>query len=157
LTCQKTVLIGVGNQFRQDDAVGLVILDQLQGKIPAGIKTIEASGEGLALMEAWQGAETAYLFDASRSGTEVAMIHRFDARLQCLPTQFFNCSTHAFGVAEAVELARSLNQLPPKLIIYSIEGKNFAHGFGLSLEVEQAAKKLVRRVLLEMGVVVSLS
>ena len=69
-----------------------------------------------------------------------------------MTTKFFNFSTHGFGVAEAVELARSLNQLPPQLIIYGIEGKNFADGFGLSPEVEGAAAQVVRRVLLEIKI-----
>lgn len=144
-------LIGVGNEFRQDDGVGLVLLKKLQQQIPAGIKTLETSGEGVELMEAWQGAETVYIFDASRSGAKTATIHRFDARIQSIPTKFFNCSTHTFGVAEAVELARSLNRLPPKLIIYAIEGKNFDLGLGLSPEVEQAAADVVGRVLRELA------
>ncbi len=146
----RILLIGVGNEFRQDDGVGLVILKKLQQQIPVGIKTLEASGEGVALIEAWQGAETVYLFDASRSGAKAAMIHRFDALAQSIRRKFFNCSTHTFGLAEAVELARSLNQLPAKLIIYAVEGKNFALGFGLSPEVEQAAAEVVRRVLSEL-------
>ena len=145
------MLIGVGNEFRQDDGVGLVILRTLQSQIPAGVKTLETSGEGAALMEAWQGAATVYLFDAVLSGAKVATIHRLDAQVQSAPTKFFNYSTHAFSVAEAIELARILNQLPPKLIIYGIEGKNFAAGIGLSPEVEQAAGEVVGQVLSELG------
>ncbi len=150
MNSKKIVLIGVGNEFRQDDGVGLVILRKLQSQIPPGIETVEASGEGIALMEAWQGAKTVYLFDAVLSGAEVATIYRFDAQIQSMPTKFFNHSTHAFSVAEAIELARILNQLPPNLIIYGIEGKNFAAGIGLSPEVEQAAGEVIRRVLSEL-------
>ena len=102
-------------------------------------------------MEAWQGAKIVYLFDAVLSGAEAATIHRLDARLQPVSAKFFHCSTHGFGVAEAVELARSLNQLPPKLIIYGIEGKNFAAGIGLSPEVNRAAGEVVGRVLSELN------
>jgi hydrogenase maturation protease len=144
------MLIGVGNEFRQDDGVGLVILRKLQSQIPPGIEIVETSGEGAALMETWQGAKIVYLFDAVLSGAEVATIYRIDARLQSVTTKFFNFSTHGFGVAEAVELARSLNQLPPQLIIYGIEGQNFAAGLGLSPEVQGAAGEVVRRVLLEL-------
>lgn len=145
-----TLLIGVGNEFRQDDGVGLVILRTLQKQIPAAVKTLETSGEGAALMEAWQGAATVYLFDAVLSGAKVATIHRIDAQVQSVPTKFFNYSTHAFSVAEAIELARVLNQLPPKLIVYGIEGQNFAAGIGLSPEVEQAAEEVAQRVLSEL-------
>ncbi|MGB3642261.1 MAG: hydrogenase maturation protease [Rivularia sp. (in: cyanobacteria)] len=147
---QKILLIGIGNKFRQDDAVGLAIADKFRIQLPPQIKIIEASGEGVALMELWQDATTVYLFDAVISGAEVGKIHRIDAQIQTVPAKFFNYSTHAFSVAEAVELARTLNQLPPKLIIYGVEGKNFAHGIGLSPEVEQATEDVVQQVLVEL-------
>jgi hydrogenase maturation protease len=58
----------------------------------------------------------------------------------------FHYSTHAFSVAEAVELARALGELPPKLVLYGIEGKNFDCGIGLSSEVEKATEEIVRRI-----------
>jgi hydrogenase maturation protease len=74
------------------------------------------------------------------SGAEIATIHRIDAHTQSIPSQFFHYSSHAFGVAEAIELARSLNQLPDKLVLYGVEGKIFATGIGLSEAVQQAAE-----------------
>ncbi len=147
---QKILLIGVGNKFRQDDAIGLVIADKFRNQLPPEITIMEASGEGAALMELWQGATIVYLFDAVISGAEVGTIHRIDASIETVPTKFFSYSTHAFSVAEAVELARTLNQLPPKLIIYGVEGKNFAHGIGLSPEVEQATEKVLQQVFVEL-------
>ncbi len=147
---QKILLIGIGNKFRQDDAVGLVVVEKFRNQLPPEIKIMEASGEGVALMELWQGATTVYLFDAVNSGAEVGKIHRIDASIQTVPAKFFSYSTHAFSVAEAVELARSLNQLPPKLIIYGVEGKNFAHGIGLSPQVEQATEEVLQQVIVEL-------
>ncbi len=151
----QILLIGVGNKFRQDDAVGLVIAEKFHNQVDPDTKTpeikiIEASGEGVALMELWQHATTVYLFDAVMSGSEVGKIHRINAQIEVVPAKFFNYSTHAFSVAEAVELARTLNQLPPKLIIYGVEGKNFSHGIGLSPEVEQATEKVLQEVLVEL-------
>jgi hydrogenase maturation protease len=140
-------LIGVGNEFRQDDAVGLVILRHLREQFP---NTIEASGEGTALIEYWQNKNIVYLFDAVRSGAQSGTIHRIEAHQQCVPSQFFHYSTHAFSVAEAVELARTLNQLPNQLILYGVEGEVFSIGIGLSALVEQAAADVVKRVVGEL-------
>ncbi|MGB3758985.1 MAG: hydrogenase maturation protease [Rivularia sp. (in: cyanobacteria)] len=82
--------------------------------------------------------------------------HRIDAQVQTVPAKFFNYSTHAFSVAEAVELAKALNQLPPKLIIYGVEGKNFAHGIELTPEVEQAIEEVMQQVLVELCIKASL-
>jgi len=50
-----------------------------------------------------------------------------------------------------VELARALGRLPPRLIIYGIEGKSFEAGAGLSPEVQAAVEGVVERVLREVG------
>ena len=70
------------------------------------------------------------------------MIHRFDAVASALPTEVLS-STHAFGVAEAIELARALGRLPASLTVYAIEGDRFDVGQELSPEVEAAIDKLV--------------
>jgi hydrogenase maturation protease len=86
------------------------------------------------------------LIDAVSSGGRPGSIYRFDAHKQPLPSRFFHYSTHAFGVAEAVELAKTLGQLPQSLIVYGIEGKCFDVGVGLTGEVENAIGDVVIRI-----------
>jgi hydrogenase maturation protease len=90
------------------------------------------------------------LIDAVRSGAPTGTIYRVDARAEPLPLAWFRHSTHAFSVAEAIELARSLNRLPPRLIVFAVEGKRFDSGAGLSPEVERAVDGLVRQGLEEL-------
>jgi hypothetical protein len=47
-------------------------------------------------------------------------------------------------------LSRSLSQLPAELIFFGIEGKNFGQGQGLSLQCENLALEVIRRVLAEI-------
>jgi len=142
-----TLIIGLGNQYRRDDAVGLVVARRLKEAAPEHVRVLEESGEGTSLMESWKGADTVILIDAVHSEAGPGTVRRLDAHRQPIPTRFFHCSTHAFGVAEAIELARVLSQLPPRLIVYGIEGKTFEAGLGLSPEVEKAAQEVVERVL----------
>jgi hydrogenase maturation protease len=142
-----TLIIGLGNHYRGDDAVGLVVARRLKEAAPEGVRVLEESGEGAALMESWKGAATVILIDALHSGAKPGTVRRLDAHGQPIPTRFFHCSTHAFGVAEAIELARVLSQLPPRVIVYGIEGKSFEAGLGLCPEVEKAGQEVVKRVL----------
>lgn len=97
-------------------------------------------------MEAWRGADTVILIDAVLSGAPPGTIHHLDAHAQSIPTNFFSYSTHAFSVAEAIELARILNCLPPRLLLIGIEGKDFAYGMGLSPEVDEAVARVVHSI-----------
>lgn len=144
------VVIGVGNEYRSDDGAGIAVARRLRALFPTGVTVMEESGEGAALLETWQGATWLLLVDAVRSGSPVGTIHRLDGRAAPLPAGFFHYSTHAFSVAEAIELARSLDQLPPYVIVYGIEGENFDAGVGLSAAVEQAVQTVVEQVKTEV-------
>ncbi|MGQ9571722.1 MAG: hydrogenase maturation protease [Dehalococcoidia bacterium] len=141
------LVIGLGNQYRRDDAVGLIVARRLKEAAPEHVRVLEESGEGAALIESWKGADAVILIDALHSGAKPGTVHRLNAHTQPIPTKFSHCSTHAFSIAEAIELARALGQLPPRLIVYGVEGKSFAAGEGLSPEVEKAAQEVAESVL----------
>lgn len=143
----EILVIGVGNEFRGDDAVGLLAARRLAGMALPGVTIMEQSGEGADLMAAWEGADTVYLIDAAQSGAEPGTIHRFDAHEKPLPTAFFSFSSHAFGVAEAIEMSRILGGLPNRVVVYGIEGASFEPGKELSPAVEQAMGTVIQRLL----------
>ena len=123
-----TLVIGLGNAYRGDDGVGLVVTRRLRELALPNVTVREESGEGAALIEAWKNSDTVILVDAVQSGAAPGTVHRLDASRAPVPLRFFHYSTHAFSVAEAVELARALNQLPPRVILYGIEGRDFSAG-----------------------------
>jgi hydrogenase maturation protease len=140
------LVLGLGNEYRSDDAVGLMVARRIKSLNLKNTIVSEESGEGANLMEAWRNAGTVIIVDAVSSGSEPGTIHRFVADSQRIPSKFFHFSSHSFGVAEAIELARSLHQLPEHLVVYGIEGGKFDAGVGLSFEVEQAVGEVVNRI-----------
>lgn len=147
----KARVIGIGNDYRQDDAAGRIVARRLKTWAPPGTEILEETGEGTALLETWRGAKDVFLIDAVQSGAPPGTLHRIDVSTQPLPASLFRHSTHAFGIAEAVELARVLHQLPPRLIIYGIEGERFDAGVGLSPAVEKAVAEVEARLRQEIG------
>jgi hydrogenase maturation protease len=144
------LLIGVGNEFRSDDAAGLITARMLFHRIGDKTQIIEMSGEGAALIEAWKNMSAVILIDAVSSGAPAGTIHRLDASTQNIPSDFFHYSSHAFGVAKAVELSRELKNLPPRFIIYGIEGKSFHAGTVLSSEVNKALPVIIDLIVKEI-------
>jgi len=145
----KVLIIGVGNAYRSDDGAGLVVARQLAGRVPPEIQVMEQSGEGTELVEAWKGAQFVVVVDAIQSGAPAGTIRRLEAAKETIPAEIFRQSTHAFGVSGAIELARTLNELPAHLVVYGIEGQNFAPGEKLSPSVEKAIASAAAQVLLE--------
>jgi hydrogenase maturation protease len=146
----KTVFIGVGNPFRGDDGAGIAVVRRLRQEIPSEVRVLEETGDGAELLEAWKGADCVILVDAVQSGAPPATIHRLDARVEKLPVWFSHSSTHLFGVAEAIELARVMGDLPAQLIVYGIEGLDFSAGTALSPEVADIVPAAANLILQEI-------
>jgi len=145
-------IIGSGNFDRGDDAAGLLVARRLNalGVETLGVEIMEQSGESFSLMDCWTGFDHVILVDATAPRGTPGHISIWNADADRLQEDVFPCSTHAFGVREAVELARVMNRLPQTLLIYGIEGKQFFLGAPPSPEVERAvvsvAEQLVKRV-----------
>jgi hydrogenase maturation protease len=144
---ENLLIVGVGNIYRCDDGIGISVLYRLREQLPNAIRTRELTGEGTALLEVWKEAKWVIVVDAVQSGAPPGTIHRLDAHAGKISKRLFPYSTHAFSVAEAIELARALNLLPRGLILYGIEGKTFAAGTGLSREVVRAGATVAAEVL----------
>lgn len=137
------LVIGCGNLDRGDDAAGLLVARRLR---EAGMDAREMAGEATALMAAWSGAGHVILVDAVVTGQEPGQILVWDARNQRVSREAFPCSTHNFGVADAIELGRILDRLPPKLTVYGIEGSRFEVGSEPSPEVLEAVERVAERI-----------
>ena len=74
-----------------------------------------------------------------------------DASSDSLPSPPRSTSTHGLGLGEAIELARAMGELPSRIVVYGIEGRDFARGRGLSREVEAALEEVSLRVRDEMA------
>lgn len=144
-----TLIIGIGNRYRGDDALGCLIADEIKANVDCDV--IEHDGEPASLIDLWKDRQTVILIDAVSSGAQAGTIHRNDLQDQALPDQFRSYSTHAFGIAEAVELARVLKKLPPKIIFYGVEGKSFAADTKLSPPLQKAAQALQAQIMEEIN------
>ena len=147
------LVVGVGNSNRSDDAVGIVVAKRLSDLGGDGVTVLEHSGEGTGLMETWAGMDTVILVDAVSSGGTPGTVHRLDARATPIPVGLFHHSSHAFGVAEAVELGRALGRLPPRLLVYGVVGERFASGNGLTGAVEGVVQEVVERIVRDVQTV----
>ncbi|MFI5252588.1 MAG: hydrogenase maturation protease [Bacteroidota bacterium] len=144
--CSETLIIGIGNKYRSDDSIGLLVARKLHDLHLPGVLIIEENGDGTILLQLWKKYSSVILIDAVRSGADAGKIHRMDLRDQMLPKEYFRFSTHHFSLADAVQLSRIMSDLPEHIIFYGIEGNNFNAGTGLSPEVSEALQKLVTAI-----------
>jgi len=143
------LVIGIGNPDRGDDAAGLIVARQIRNEAPNVDRVLEHTGDGTGLIELWERATLTIVIDVMCSGAVPGTIERFDATLHSVPAAVFHNSTHTFGLHEAIELSRALQRLPRQLVVYGIEGRDFAMGADPSPAVKSAMGQVVLRVLQE--------
>jgi hydrogenase maturation protease len=125
-------LVGVGNEFRADDGLGICVAREIKRRGTPGIDVREHSGEATGLVQLLRGATAAIVVDAISSGRPAGTIHRFDTARGRISPALFKFSSHGLGVAEGIETARALGYLPPVALLFGIEGESFAQSVGLS-------------------------
>ncbi|HKK29782.1 MAG TPA: hydrogenase maturation protease [Alphaproteobacteria bacterium] len=140
------LVIGIGHPDRGDDAVGPFVVSALDHADLPGLSTLCLQGDPADLMAAWEGRREVVVVDACSSGAPSGTVHRFNAVQEPLPADFGAVSTHGFGLAAAVELARAMGNLPASLTVYGIEASDFEPGAPLSPEVESAGRAVAAEI-----------
>lgn len=143
------LVIGVGNELRGDDAAGIAVARRLRETTDVDVQ--ELQGEPTGLLDAWQGRDAVVLVDTMRSGAQPGAIRRFDASQTRLPSGLGgSTSTHAVGLGETLELARTIGRLPGRVVVFAIEGGRFEAGAPMSDAVRSGIDELAACVLNEV-------
>lgn len=121
----------------------------LKDEVDAEVR--EHDGETATLLEWLEHSDAAWLVDAASSGAEPGTIHRFDAGSGPLPSIPSRLSTHGVGLADSIELARTMGCLPGKCVVFAVEGASFETGRGLSGTVRSAAREVAARIRAELA------
>lgn len=104
----RTKIIGLGNEIRSDDGVGLHVLRQLRPHLKdrPSIELIELPWGGLRLMEHMTGCQRAIVIDAMRSEAPAGTLRWL---VPGSIATYHSASSHDVNLATALELGR-LNQ-----------------------------------------------
>ncbi len=119
-------IIGIGSPVTGDE-LGLQLVERLrqdkQWQLRDEIEWLLLERPGVTLLQYFSGVETVCLIDALDS-TEHSGVVCIDPKSLLTGTGSF--SSHQFGVAETLQLASTLKQLPPRLFIYGIASGSFS-------------------------------
>ena len=142
-----TVIIGVGNPVRTDDAVGLRVARELRGR---GVDVVELCAGGLRIMEAMAGYERAVVVDAIESGGPPGSVYRFGE--ERLPETRNTGSTHEGSLPAALAVGRAAGlRIPADLQFWAVEaGDVETFSEALTPAVEAAVGPVVEAIWSEV-------
>lgn len=148
----RLLLLGLGNEFMADDAVGLHVVRAIQNRLPAGgpVTVRESPQMGFALLDELTGFAAALLIDAIHTGlASPGHVHVLDAAaLRALPVT----SPHFAGVGEMMALGRRLDlSLPAEVRVLAIETADpFTFATEMTPLMRQAFAQVVETVWSEV-------
>jgi hydrogenase maturation protease len=149
------MVIGLGSPDRGDDAVGSAVAERVRPVVGDGVEVLTRE-DPTSLVHAWHGRHVVVLVDSMISGVApgTVTVRRAGTRDAPLPTYAFAAAgrggSHAFGLAGAVELSRTLGTLPEHVAIVGIESKTFDHG-PMSEQVAASIDDAVAAVCAELA------
>ena len=143
------IVIGIGNDFRRDDGVGLAVADQIAERNLPHVRVVSGISEPTTLLEAWSGTAHAVVVDAATSANRApGRIRRWTGReLESTPV----VSSHALGLAQTCALGKALARMPEELVVFTIDVADTNHGIGLTPAVAAAVPRLVDLIVAELS------
>lgn len=147
-TCK---VIGVGNPLMGDDGLGIVAVEQLRGQLPEDVELIDGGCGGITLLELLVGCDSALIIDAADFGGQAGDIIKLSAR-QVISSQKCGSqvSLHQTGLADVLQLARQLDQLP-ETTLFLVQPLKVERGIGLSQPVQETLPRLLDQIAADLA------
>ena len=152
-------IIGFGNIFMGDDAIGIRVLEEIKKqdifKDNENVELIEGGTSGVDLIFILQNADKAIIVDAVNAGQPVGQITVFNLKnikefvKKKKPLRSF--SFHDIDLLEIFELINTL-KIEKDIIIVGINPKKIGYSDKLSDEIEKKIPEIILQVKKEAGV-----
>ncbi|KXB01333.1 hypothetical protein AKJ44_02670 [candidate division MSBL1 archaeon SCGC-AAA261F17] len=144
----KTLILGIGNEIRRDDAVGLIVAREVYNRIgKEGIDLKEASSAGLSLLGKIKGYDRVFLIDSimTKDGKPRDW---YSLSLDDLAERRSGITSHTVDLRTMKEMGGELGEAMPKIRVYAIEVKEpFEFSENLTKEVEDSIWEVISGVL----------
>lgn len=140
-------VLGIGSP-NGDDAVGWLAVEAFQELWPdhaeAGVETIVLDRPGTDLLSHMAGADAVILVDAVAGNAPPGTMEQF--AMSDLAGDGRPLSAHGFGVASALELGRTLDMLPSRLVVLGVHVPPPEAGAEMTPGIRSAIPGIARRI-----------
>lgn len=140
----SALIIGLGTVDCGDDAAGILVARRLA---ELGFNSIAHTASPIALIDIWKPSDSVIVIDAVLSGAQPGTVYVWNAYEQDFENSGLRSSTHAFGLADSIKLARALDRLPKSLVIYGIEAADVAAGTPPCAQVCHAVERVTHELV----------
>ena len=138
----KILVIGYGNQSRQDDGAGWLVIERLSALSLPDVELQVAHQLEVDVAETVSRFDVVIFVDAAVSDVPDAV-----TRTVVQPNPVCRAVSHNMAPADVLALCRTLYGKEPQGMLFSIRGHDFDFGMTVSPEVEEAVNEVVQQIM----------
>ena len=141
------MVVGIGNDIRGDDGIGLLVAQQMRSILPSSYTVKELHSAGFNLLEAVRGFKKAYIIDAVKTAGGIpGTVYRYSA--QEFRESLAISSFHELDVNHLVAFGEQMTgEAMPEITVLAIEVLNLNEfSETLSPELEKQFDRIVEKV-----------
>lgn len=150
---KKIGVIGIGNPLRQDDGIGIVLLEKLvemKDDLPDDIEYVDGGTGGMNLLHLLARFDIVFLIDAVNFGGPIGESKLFKAEDVYSKKIQIRISTHDTDFLKIIQLSKELGENPDELFVFGVQPKDISHGSNLSPELQQKIDLLLDNLISEL-------
>ncbi|MCX7983975.1 MAG: hydrogenase maturation protease [Bacteroidetes bacterium] len=145
----KVLVVGIGNELRQDDAVGIIITKRIEAlKLPY-ITVRYVKDDLTKLYTLWEGYSIVVLVDAMECGKEpgaCTILPLTSETLQQLKYKSIG-TTHSLPLLAVIGISKVLGNAPSQVYLVGVQIRSVMVGEQLSKETEQYISEVIQKIL----------
>jgi hydrogenase maturation protease len=144
---KKIAVIGLGNNLRRDDGIGIAVLESLLKLYPRkGIDYINSGMAGFDLIRWMRDYETILFIDGINAGLSAGEVRIFELKDIESNLQSSATSTHELSLKDLLELSRDFG-FKAKVYVAGIQVGDTSFGEGLSDALDNKKDEAVGKVV----------
>ena len=146
-----TLIVGLGSPYG-DDKIGWVACEQLKMDIGhlSTVDFITCDRSGLEWLTKMSHAGQILFIDAMRSGEKPGTVRKIDLNTDQWTGYPVKLSSHGINIMEAIDVAKSLGELPDRISVWGVEMQQCTYENGLSESVKTALPTLLANIKAEI-------
>ncbi|QLL05676.1 hydrogenase maturation protease [Mycobacterium vicinigordonae] len=145
----RTIVVGLGNRFRRDDAVGILAAEAIEKMALPDVRVFTDIADPMSLLQVWAGARLAVLVDGAVVAEPVP------GRVRCCALTDLasdgGLSSHTVDLARTHALGVTLDRVPDSVVVVMVEVADTGHGTELTPKVACAVPRAVNLAVREIN------
>ena len=147
---KKIGIIGLGNTLRQDDAIGIILLNKLRNQkniFSTNFEFVDGGTGGMNLLHLLNQFKKILLIDAVNFNEKPGVVKYFNINEVIDNHKEINLTTHDSNFLNIIKLSEKLDEKPDEIYVFGIQPKNTGFGEDLSEELKNNLEEIYNLLL----------